>query len=208
MTKLEAFLPFVMPFARGASDVAAMVEIRNTAIDFCARTKCWQERMPAVGVRAGQAEVDLRLPAGQQIAEVMDVFYLGRPLDPTDEDALRCAGVKPGDSGRPQFYTRRGFDCIELAPVPNATESNVLQARVAIQPTLDATEVADPLFTRFAQAIGNGAIARLHLYDEDWANKEKAGLHKGLYEIEVARVTTLVAKSNVRAHRRTKAHYF
>ena len=208
MKKIEDFLPFVLPFCRGASDLAAMVEIRNAAIDFCARTKCWQERLPAVGVRAGKREISLQLGDGQQVVEIMDVFYRGVPLTPADEDALRSAGVRPDDTGTPQFYAAPRFDEIELTPIPNATLSSALQVRVAIAPTHEATEVADPLFTRFARDIGNGAVARLHMYDEDWCDRAKAAVHSGLYEVEVARMTTKVAKSNVRAHRSVKAHWF
>lgn len=207
---LEDFLPFVMPFARGASEPAAMREIRGAAIEFCRKTKVWQEMLQPIDITAQITEVELPIPEDSEVERIETVFYHSTPIDPCAEDQLAITyGIKPTSTGVPRTYIQR-IDQSELilAPIPSVSEVDALHVRVSLYPTQDAEELPEALFKRYASEIAHGALSCLHLYQESWANKGVAADRRGLFDGAIGSVTSRVAKSNVRSRRRTTPQYF
>jgi hypothetical protein len=209
---LDDFLPLVLPFARGASEPAAVAEVRSAAIEFCKRTKVWRELLEPQSIKAGSRDVDLPLPDGSDLVELAEVFY-GRGnsgvIDPKSEDELRSMGVTPSSTGTPQWYTFYGdLYVMRIAPTPIVNESSALTPRAILMPARDADEVPDALFRRYGNEIAAGALARLHAYDEKWASNEKRREYGLQFEGAVGSVSHKVAKSNTRTKRRVTPSYF
>jgi len=206
---LDQFLPYVLPFARGASELAATAEIRRAAIDFCQRTKVWREFLDPLAITAGNADVDLFVPADAELYEIAEVWYHDNPLDPAAEDQLRAKGIAPTDTGTPEYYTHvDDIFTLRLAPIPRISEAAALRVRAVLHPARDADTVPDALWRRYATEVAQGALERLHGYDDKWADRVKRGEYANLYKVSVASVAHLVAKSNVRARRRVRPSYF
>lgn len=206
---LDDFLPMVLPFARGASDLAAMTEVRNAAIEFCKKTKVWRELLEPQNLVAGVPDIELPLPDGSDLVEIAEVFYHRDPLDPVAEDDLKLRGIYPGKTGTPECYTHHGdLFILRVAPIPMISETQALTVRAVLMPPRDADELVDVLFRRYATEIADGALERLHNYDEKWASRTKAGEYADKFRGACDSVHHKVAKSNTRAKRRTTPAYF
>lgn len=207
---IEDFLPFVLPFARGASEPAAVREIRSAAIEFCRRTKVWQEMLEPLDITATIQEVELIAPEDSEIERIESVFYHSTPLAPCAEDQLLPTfGITPTSTGAPLAYLQRiDQSYLVLAPIPRISESDALYVRASLIPSQTAAELPDALFKRYADEIAHGALGRLHQYHEKWANGQLAADKLGLFNAAIGWVSTRVAKSNVRSKRRVTPQYF
>lgn len=214
MTPIDDFFPGVMPFVRGASTVAMRKELIDSMIEFCTKTKVWQETLFPSNITAGETEIDLELPDGAELVDVRQVFYGEQPLDPMSDDALLLAGVKPTTTGTPKFWKFSDMFVLQLSPIPIVSESRKLTVRVSLCPERDADELPDALHRRYREEIGHGALSRLLRYPDIWAKEAAAEArarsvnYPAMFQSAIDAVSHKVSKANVRGKRRVTPQYF
>lgn len=205
MKNLNAFLMYVMPYARGCPQVVARQAILDSAIEFCEMSGAIQQTLDPVTAVAGVTEYDLPLPTRQDLVQVKRAWYKDSELVPAALDAIRTAqawrnsipGVE-ATTGEPREFYTVNRSSIGLYPKPRTTEANVITVRVALKPARTATQLEDELFDDWVEVIAAGALYRLHSapgepYTDtakaaDRDRQFRAGVNKGKLLVNTGRV--------------------
>lgn len=165
-TTYDLFLPEVLPFAHGCSDMVATHAVKNAAIEFCEKTDWWlYELSPITGVANQQDYTFASLPAGASVCRVVQADYGNLPLDPLTDDELRGVfGIawRSVDAGWPRFTTQINEDQISLVPAPSSASIAQLTAFVSLRPTRASTGCDSSIYERWGEVVGQGALARLY----------------------------------------------
>lgn len=172
----EDFFKWVLPVAPTVPDPTAIDHIRNAAIEFCSRTRCWSEQLDPV-TADGSSEYALNIDQECEVSRLLEVRVDSDDYPVrTARDARRLISDDPTER---VAYTRNGRDLI-LNPAP-ASGSIVVEAD--LRPSIESTEFPDDVFALYAQRIAHGALASLlAMPKKDWSDPELAGYHHGLFE--------------------------
>lgn len=170
MTDLENFIPYVLPYVRGAGEPAVLKAVRDACIDFCVRSDLVQRVTPQ-DITATTEDYAVTPPSQMQMARAIAVMWQGRwftvvgPDQVQSDVALR--GVTIGTavplSGNPQYFFQKTPTALSVSvyPIPDTTLVNGLTIKASFKPTQVATQVEDVLFNEYAEQIAAGAIGRL-----------------------------------------------
>jgi hypothetical protein len=161
MAALSSFYPFVAPLVPGAPSVAMSNAVLQGAIRFCEQTLTLQRKLAAVQTVTDQANYTL-VQSGEVVAKLLGAKLDGRALfvvTPADDD-----GVDDEDLSvtAPDEIVLAGPMLVTLNPPPLLDDMDLV-VRAAMRPAQAATTVADELFERHAQAIGDWAAQWLLL---------------------------------------------
>lgn len=174
MTPISAFFGRVIPHVIGCPEPLAQQAVLDAAIEFCAGSLAVVEELPVAAVLPGVADYALALPSGTQLAQILRVWCGFSLLEAAPSFTTGPSAV----TGSPRWYSTRTVNSVlhlHLMPTPDTTTSGGLLVRAATQPTRDATHLAPSLFDRWADAIVNGALSRLHnTPGEPYTNEAKA----------------------------------
>lgn len=162
----EAFLPHVLPDAKGCPDGEAVYAVIQAAREFCEKTLAWSFECDPILSGAGVKEYVLQLDAGQDLVRVLNVAVGG-----CDYDVMRGA--------RARSMVRNGHGCkfaymngplsFFLHPTPGI-DGIAIVTDIAVKPSLNAEEWPDDL-AEYVSDVALGAVARLlNTQGEDWSN--------------------------------------
>lgn len=182
MTPVDKFLPFVVPYADSVPLPMAKVAIAKAANQFCSQSLLWQEEYPEVEVHPGKF-VEIPVPKSAMVVKVMSVAYNGHRLTSTSRDELNSTNVIDYRlfDGEPKFFFQADLNVLRLVPEP--VKHGVLSIVVALAPTLDASEVPTSLYTRFWEAIANGALADIkQVQGQSFSDPNAALAYKSLFQ--------------------------
>lgn len=157
------FLPSVQPEVAACPPPIAIQAIRDTAIDFCAESKIWQEVQPAYFLTPGLVSYPLEADAGTRVYQIVEAQVAGRELGVlTPETCDRLFhGWRLGLAGTPEAVTQMQPEEFCVLPQPTVTTQLILT--VILGPTRDSTQGPDFLFNDYYDALCSGAKARLLL---------------------------------------------
>lgn len=215
MATFDSFLPYILPYAHGASDLAIYQALRDTAIDFCRRTLVVQ-RWEAMNVIFNSPLYVPNVPnADLVVHKVMDVFWNGRLLTPVGPEDVNSDVVLQGADigtntllrGSPVVWFQKypGEASIYLHPVPTAALTNGLTIKSAFIPTTTASTLDDLLFNEHVEAIAAGTLARLvAMPNEPFSAPALAPSYKAVYEAGVNEAKRYRAKGKTLAQRRVQ----
>lgn len=161
MIPLSAFFPRLMPKVIGCSEPLAQQALLDAAIEFCERSLVVTTTLDAVTLREGIASFEVESPTNTTIAQVLNLWYDGRLIDPAPYAEVTSSDKSRGE---PRYFYGEDIDevfNITLLPAPDRTVRNGVIVRAALKPTRSATTVHNVLFERHAQAITDGALAIL-----------------------------------------------
>jgi hypothetical protein len=183
MTKLwDDFIPLIAPTLPGCPDLTLKMYLAISAADFCAKTYLWRDDIDAVYLAPNQVEYDLS--ANAEVEDVIGVTFESRELPRTDIRLVPLA--EKDEPGEPRAFWVQSDRSIRIFPVPD--KPAVLKVAAVLKPSRDATGVEDWIFETWADAIINGAVARLALIPgKEWTSLPLASLHQGLYDKAVVR---------------------
>lgn len=136
----ETFLPEVMPHVHNCPQEYAVNAIRNACIEFCDQTH-WLTCEP---------DAQTVLPN----VKVYDVEF-SKGVMP-----IRLEWLKINDLPAHGHLTKNNQ--VVLRDKPSTRLFNALTMRFAVRPTRSSTTVDESLYDRWAEAIANGALARLY----------------------------------------------
>jgi hypothetical protein len=179
-TLLSVFTNEVVLGAPGIPAPLAEHYVRNTAIDFCNRTKYVTEELAPITVAAESTSDTLTLTAGEEITEVTLVYADDNPLDPISEPQLQHdVGDWKTRTGQPTHFLSSGTT-IRLYPTPTANVTLVVT--VAKRPTRTATTLPDVLNAEWRDAMITGALGTaLMVPKQTFTDPQMATLQRQLY---------------------------
>lgn len=231
--KLTALLPNVLPFVKNCPRPVAAAMLRKAAIEFCEKTLVWSATLsitsadivthgdvitdtdgleitdtdgePIYATVEGSVEVASRyvMPFPGQSCMVKLQAYLrdgeeGDVVDPDTGESLKRNG-----SGIDAAWTE---DRVNLNVTPAPAEEGILfEVKVALRPTEDATEIPDELGNYYADALADGAMARLYeMPDQPWSDPARAVSKRDEFNSAIKRTAARVSKGFSRGGHQVK----
>lgn len=209
MTPLDEFFPRILRYAPGAAEPAMEDALRESATDFCQRTRCWREvqTFPTVG---DEAEI-VCVPPDATIFEVDEAWFDNKRLARVAFDA-----INPQDwpEYRPGVIPPDGIQPIAISQVTPSSVTVVPGARGALRlslflkPSPNAMMLPEVLFDQFYSAIADGAAARLlTIPDQTFTDTARAGLLAANYEAAANHNFRFQRRGQQRAAIRTRGSY-
>ena len=210
-TAHTAFLDYVLPHVPGCTNEMALLEIKNTLVDFCEKTQIIQVDHDPIGTIANIQDYDLEPPTGYLVVKILKAWFKGVELAGQGIDEIKSPSQfnqNSGyvvDKGDPRYIYQKDARSFSVYPIPNTSESQSLTLRVALKPTRSATTIDNFIFEEYAETIGHGVITRLALSPgKPYSNPSLAAARNGLYlaGVNVARDRAL--KGYVRTSKHVK----
>lgn len=152
MRDFEDFFPHVMPYAPAAPQPVVIHHLREAAITFCTRTKCWREEdaFPVDG-----QDTVLCVPPHAALVKIERAWFDGCELAP-----VPYSSVAPNEeSGLPEGITTPAFDRVQL--IPHGSYSGQLKINMILKPSQEAELLPDVLYDHFARKIAVGALSTM-----------------------------------------------
>lgn len=161
MVPVTQFFPRLIPQVLGCPEPFAAQAVVDAAIEFCEKSLCVQATLDAAPVTAGVSQYEFDLPTQTALVQVLSAICGTRSLVPVPSTSVTTA---PSLSGTPQYFYTRDVDEVLTAflfPTPDKSDPLGLTFRVALRPTRVATQLHSSLFDQWADAIVDGAAARI-----------------------------------------------
>lgn len=165
----DEFLSDVLPNVPGVPTPMAISALRGACIEFCTDTLYWQESLDAELVSAEDLPLQVAVPSGAVLQQVLTCRVDGRRVGVVTHDVLD--GVTDWDTqrGAPSSFYMADMYSIGLYPLPDAPV--MVKARVALRPSQEASGVPDTVYQFWLDAIAAGAKARLmEMPNVGWSN--------------------------------------
>ena len=185
-----AFLDYVMPHVPGCTVEMALLEVKNTIIDFCEKSLIIQRDHDPVTLVQGQIDYDFEPPTGYLVSRVMKAWYKTKELSPMSPDEIQNAEVynrmfTGADVGQtdPRQFMQKDERTYTVYPIPAETAKNALTMRVALKPTRASSTIEDVVYEDYAEVIGHGVKARLMMSPgKPYTNPQGAVASLGMYQ--------------------------
>lgn len=208
-TTFDPYLTRVLTSAIACPEPLAIRHIRDTAIDFCERTRVWRLKQ-SYALTITSDPVLLVAPSQSQIQEIRSaVIDIGtRPLEritSQDLDALYPLWrTETPTEGGARYITQIGLDSVSVYP---RSLGNLLLEAILV-PLRTATTLPDILFENYVDTITSGALAKVLITPaRDFTNPQLGATHYQLYENAVDSLVGKVARGQQRAPLRTKPQF-
>ncbi len=193
------WFPDLMPHVQGCPLVVAEHELRRAAQAFFRATRAWKEVLAPIAVSGTQDEVDMTpVDTALDLVRVESVTYDGKQLGAETASNLDASHQDDWTlhTGTPSHYIQMTPNILRLYPVPVASASSGLVARVSVTPSGNSTGLPDDLAIHFWDAIHIGAKSRLMLYPKaTWTNPDSAVAYGAMFGSMVDSATVAAAKS-------------
>lgn len=201
MAEFYRFLPLVLPYAMTCPEPVAEAHLRWAAIDFCEATRPWRyvDTLTTTGVNPEP----IGIPAGSEIHQIEEAWFDERKLDRVSYvDGSPYANM---GEGMPSVIYQDGPDAVVLSP----TTVGSLRISLFLKPAVNANTLPDFFLSQYAQAIANGALARiLMIPDQPFSEPQRAAVFAAAFERAKAKNFRAGSAGQQRAPRRTHARYF
>lgn len=211
MTSYDDFLPYVLTDVPGCPEIAAVLAVRNTVIDFCEKSLVVQADLDPVSLVAGQADYDLEPPVNRLVTKVMKLFYKNSELHPFGQDFVPSAtyfnpSAIDGDAdSEPRGWSQKDTTTFTVWPAPKTAQANAITIRAALKPTRASTSCDDVVFEDYAEYIAAGAKARLMLQpNKAYTNPGLVVTQNQLYMQGVNMARQRASRGHTRANLRVK----
>jgi len=175
----------------GMVDALAVREVRNAAIDFCNRTRCWKFEQDTI-TTSTETEYDMEPPSGSVVSEVIRVKYAANVLEGKPYEVLLDYATNST-----MYYGVLNPRVLKLAGTPVADKT--LDVMVALKPSISSRRIEDYIYEEYSEVFRHGALARLFaMAGKPWTNTTLSGYHSSEYESAVTTATTKCETGGVR----------
>ncbi|MDP1636132.1 MAG: hypothetical protein Q8L69_15805 [Gallionellaceae bacterium] len=216
-TPLKAFLPRVLLYTPGCTDLMAIAPLKDAAIEFCERTKCWRTITSPTLASNGQALVT---PSTATIHLIEEATWNGLNLEPvqfTDISPDELTGNT--NQSPPGYITQIEPGKVQVYPFQSG---GTLRVSAFLKPRADAvynTDAANPfddanavvpdfLFMQDAESIAFGAIARIMAVPEHrFSNDQKSLYYRQMFDAACNHRFSRHMRGQQRAPMRVKASW-
>lgn len=171
---IETLLNQLLPDMPGCPDITAINALRNSAIELCKETFCWNVIQDPFQLADLQSAYDIDVPTDAAVVRLMEVTMAVGPLLPKTmvEIGLLLPGWQSAQSSRPIYYNcAPAPTTIRVFPTPMNALRQTVTLRVAYQPTLSAETLPDTVVNDQFETLLDGARARLFaMPGRAWSN--------------------------------------
>lgn len=210
-TSIDKFISRLNQDVQGAPIEMMRQALVDAAVEFCERTRLWNEIQDAQLLVNANADYELDLPSKARLLSVEEVWCGIRELKPITMHALQT--VMPDWQTRtapePLYYNAAfDMDTFRVYPTPADVIGAKLRIKGSFQPSDDADSLPDFLWNRYRSGIISGAKATLMAKPAVvWANPALSGVHRAMFRDAIAdgiiqRMTDSVTNSQTVSARR------
>jgi hypothetical protein len=206
MRTWDTFYPYVLPEVLGCPEPTVDLHLVGAAREFCVATRCWREVLETIRTTSAEVDYDIYYPKGAQGITLVGAAINGRDVGFDAPDASTLAERLRGNSG-PKRVRTQDMRRVQILPTPAAGLDVVLEA--LLQPTESCTGLPDAVADAYLRAIAGGALASLlAMSGQPWTNVAAAGIKRGLFERDMARVKSRIWKGNSNLRPRVSGQFF
>lgn len=208
-THLKDVLPLVSPSVRTCPQMVQTLHLRQAAIEFCERTRCWRH---VASQRLVANDAVLVTPPYATIHAIETAEIDGTPLVP-----IAYSDIGANDlliEGSPAYVTQVQDDRLTVVPFAEGTLTLSLflkprQGRAFVSDGLTAEDSLDRiptfLYRQYAHVLAKGALASLLLLpDCEWTDPALAAQNRAEFLDRCAAGTVQSLKGRQRAPLRSK----
>lgn len=202
--QIAKLLPFVLPHVPGCPDPFAEQALRDSADEFCRRSRVLREFAEPIRVISGESDYELlsEIP-GMLAFDVVFVCLNHQSLSPLSPE-LQYRLSRNGHGGT-RFYTVPTPGIIRLMATPDCSGS--LELVLILRPGNNATSLPDAFCEEWKEGIVSGAISRLCATpNQAFSNGELCAYHQQRFDVETRRAFSRAVLGNTRATLRVQAH--
>lgn len=181
MSALADFARYVRPNVPMCPEIQVLDAILHAGIDFCKRTKIYQEIVPVTTtINTDSYDLAMLMATGSEPDDVLAVLRgSDRGLTHSSQQDGLDSGLS-STTGTPSHYYLSG-NSLTLMATPDAVET--LSAVVKSRPSEAATTLPDVLYQRYRLEIAAGACAILmKMADKPWTNLDMAVFNQALFK--------------------------
>lgn len=206
----SALVGEILPDVLGCPDITIERAVRDAAVEFCDRTLVYTVDQEPMVVQAGIAEIDLDIPSGTRLVQVLRAQIGRNRLDRVSREDLYNSGRDwKNEPGRPVAITFETELSVRLVPVPSERLVEPLYIRFAVTPTMASTSLPDAVGERYFKELVNGAKASLLMMPGvPWANAPLGNLCRTLFERGMREATLTASQDAVSATKRVRMSRF
>lgn len=178
--KYTDLLVYVLTEVPSCPEFTAERAIRDTCIDFCARTDLYRAEPQQLTVSAGITEYEIDAPTGTEPNHVKGLYRAGKALEAvTFEDCFMR--IELSDRNPPAYFTQYDNKNIMVGPKPETRET--LKILYTLKPTQTSTSIPDTIGLEHRETLVSGALFRLQMMGgQPWMDGAAAGANRQLYE--------------------------
>lgn len=197
----DEFLPEVTPFVDNVPEFVASNAVRNACIEFCEKTRYWQQELLPFNSVVGQPNYAIATPGDTIFVDAMETWCDGNLLIPkAPEELTRIFRTMDWRSqpGNPIYISRIIQSEVLLVPVPQMV--NIITMRIALAPSRASTTVNSEIFQHYAEYIAFGARARLYdTPNQPYFDRAAADVYERKFRSAISEVRLKVNKGMSRA---------
>lgn len=203
-----AFYHLVEPEVRGCTVPALDAAIRMAAHQFCKRARCWRVRVNVPVTSTVFTAIQPSMPEGAIVVGIEAAWFDGHPLEPAP-----FLGFTPTElnstTGRPRYITQREDGQLRIVPRATGTVvANLFAAPPAAVASQSAPKLPDFLLSEHAEAIRDGALARLLAETgRPWSNASLAAYRAAMFEAATDAAIAASYQGQQRARVRSRGHF-
>lgn len=211
MAAWSAFYPFILPFVRGCDTDVVDFHVRQAAIEFCKRSQCWRQEIPITAIADTPAYL-IPMPTDSVASKLLAFDVLDADGNSIDRYSLVNAnrGRRFKRENRCATLTYLSDDGLTLNVEPTP-DTNVVQLvpYLSLKPSQAAATFPDYLVAQNADAIANGALARLfEMPKTAWSNVADAGLKRGAFLNECGSAAVRASRGNASSQTRSRGCFY
>ncbi len=183
MANWSAFFPDLLPHVIGCTDPLAAQEVRRAATEFFRRTRAWVEWLDPVTTANGVREYDLDLPNQSDVVRVERATLDGQPFTVGSFRESESNTARLPQTGNGLTSLDRKTFILDREPAAG----RLVEIRVSLMPSKNATGIADRLYDQYADDILFGAKHRLMtLATTPFFNPQLAAQAKAAFDAAIA----------------------
>ena len=202
MREIEELLPHVIPYAPGCAEPTAIQHLRDAAIRFCERTRCWRH-IDKFQTTLSHTQI-LAVPNDAVLYEIEWAKFDDRELEAKIPDVDTWHLQDPAYAF-PRYITQVNPSCVSIEPHAEGE----LQISMFLKPSQDTDELPDFLVTHMARNIADGALATLLLLpNQPFTNPQMAMAFEAKFQASLDRNFDFNLRGQQRARKRTRPNYF
>lgn len=199
MIDIDMLIPRITPYAPSVPEPLAIQHLRDAAIVFCERTRCWRDT-DTIQTTGSDIEI-MAVPPYAALYEIEWARFddqLLEPKAPTGDMLFHNEGV-------PRYITQVNPNTITLEP----HGIGALSISSYLKPSMNADVIPDFLYTEFGRDIADGALSTLLLIpNQPYSNPQQAMYHSGRFQAALDKNFAYNLRGQQRAAKRTKSSYF
>lgn len=199
-------VPEVLPDVLGCPDFAIERAIRDSAVEFFDSSLAYTVEQDPQPVYAGLDVVDLDIPTGTRLVQLLRAQIGRRSLERISRDDLYSSGRNwKTESGLPVAVTFDSETAVRLLPTADQSLSDSLYLRFAVTPKRTSTSIPDELGERYFREIVFGAKAVLMMSPgQVWSNPQLGLDCRAMFERGMREAKLTVAQDGIAGQRQVR----